>query len=62
MQTLFGVTDRMARARQRAAPAERNAFSVRFELQADCFAGVWGHHAQRARDLLETGDIEEGMG
>jgi predicted metalloprotease len=61
VQTLLGVTDRMTRARQRSSPAERNALSVRFELQADCFAGVWGHHAQRARDLLEAGDIEEGM-
>ena len=41
--------------------AEGNAGSVRVELQADCFAGVWGHHAQNARQILENGDVEEAM-
>ena len=45
----------------RADKAEANALSVRLELQADCFAGVWGYHADRSRQLLETGDIEEGL-
>ena len=40
---------------------EANALSVRQELQADCFAGVWAHHAQRARSVLEQGDLEEAL-
>ena len=40
---------------------EGNALSVRLELQADCFAGVWAHHADRSRQLLEEGDVEEGL-
>jgi predicted metalloprotease len=49
------------RARARASQAEGNAMSVRVELQADCFAGVWANHAQKARNILEQGDIEEAM-
>jgi predicted metalloprotease len=48
-------------ARQRASEAEANALSVRQELQADCFAGIWAHNADRSRQLLEAGDIEEGL-
>jgi predicted metalloprotease len=48
-------------ARQRASDAEANALSVRQELQADCFAGIWAHNADRSRQLLEGGDIEEGL-
>ena len=43
------------------AKAEANELSVRLELQADCLAGVWAHRAQRARDILEPGDLEEAM-
>jgi len=46
---------------QRSRPGRANALSVRMELQADCLAGVWGNSAAR-RDLLETGDVEEGLG
>ena len=46
--------------RARASAAEGNALSVRQELQADCYAGVWGHYAAR-RDLLDPGDAEEGL-
>jgi hypothetical protein len=53
-------TDRELRAAQHANPAEANALSVRMELQADCYAGVWGHSTQR-RDLLEAGDLQEGL-
>ena len=60
VQTLLGVTQRMASMRGRLSEAEANALSVRQELQADCFAGVWGHYAAR-RDLLEPGDAEEGL-
>jgi predicted metalloprotease len=41
--------------------AESNALSVRMELQADCYAGVWAHHASRSRQLLESGDVEEAL-
>ena len=42
-------------------PGSTNALSVRMELQADCLAGVWGYHADRARNVLEAGDIEEAL-
>jgi predicted metalloprotease len=60
VQTVLGVSQRMAGMRARAGAAEANALSVRQELQADCFAGVWGHFAAR-RDLLDPGDAEEGL-
>ncbi len=61
VQTLLGISERNMAARQRASEAEANALSVRQELQADCFAGVWAHHADRSRQLLEEGDIEEAL-
>jgi predicted metalloprotease len=61
VQQELGITEQVERARARASRAEGNAMSVRLELQADCFAGVWAHHAQRARNVLEQGDIEEAM-
>lgn len=61
VQTLLGISDRNMAARQRASDAEANALSVRQELQADCFAGIWAHNADRSRQLLEAGDIEEGL-
>lgn len=61
VQTLTGVAGRNMAARQRASEAEANALSVRQELQADCFAGIWAHDADRSRQLLEQGDIEEGL-
>jgi predicted metalloprotease len=60
VQALTGVSDRMQAARQRAGEREANALSVRQELQADCFAGVWGHYAAN-EGLLEPGDAEEGL-
>ena len=60
IQTLLGVSDRVDLSRRQGSETEANALSVRQELQADCFAGVWGHHAQRQR-LLEDGDVEEGL-
>jgi predicted metalloprotease len=59
VQALTGV-ERRVRAEQRAAAGNANELSVRMELQADCYAGVWGHHAAR-RDVLEPGDVEEGL-
>ena len=62
VQNLLGISDRVLRARGRVSEREANALSVRLELQADCFAGVWGHHADRTRQLLEAGDVEEALG
>jgi predicted metalloprotease len=59
IQRLTGVEERV-RGEQRDARASANALSVRLELQADCFAGVWGHHAAQ-RGVLEPGDVEEGL-
>jgi predicted metalloprotease len=61
VQNLMGVTGKMDEMRGRVSEARMNAMSVRVELQADCFAGIWGHHADKARQLLEQGDIEEAM-
>jgi hypothetical protein len=60
VQSLLGIEDRMRAAQQRR-PDQAKALSVRLELQADCFAGVWGHSTAR-RDILEAGDVEEGLG
>jgi len=60
VQNLLGLSEQVQRARQRASEQEGNALSVSMELQADCFAGVWGYHAQSA-NLIEPGDFEEGM-
>ncbi|MEO8682120.1 MAG: neutral zinc metallopeptidase [Vicinamibacterales bacterium] len=57
VQNLLGTSDQVARAR---GSADANALSVRLELQADCFAGVWGFHAQQ-KNLLDPGDVEEGL-
>lgn len=61
VQNLLGITTKMDQMRGRVSQAEYNALSVRLELQADCFAGVWANHAQAARQLLEQGDVEEAM-
>ena len=61
VQTLLGISERNMAARSRASEAEANALSVRQELQADCLAGIWAHNANRDRQLLEPGDIEEGL-
>jgi uncharacterized protein len=60
IQTLTGLSDQVASARQQGGRGASNALSVRQELQADCYAGVWGHHAARD-NLLEPGDAEEGL-
>ena len=60
VQTVTGLSSRVTAARQSGSEREANALSVRQELQADCYAGVWGHYAAR-RGLLEPGDAEEGL-
>lgn len=61
VQNLLGISARMEQMRGRVGKVEYNALSVRLELQADCFAGVWAHNAQNARQILEQGDVEEAM-
>lgn len=61
VQNLMGVSEQVTAQQQRGSEERKNALSVRLELQADCFAGVWGHHANRDRQLIEPGDFEEGM-
>jgi predicted metalloprotease len=60
IQTLTGVSAQVQAARQRVGEREGNTLSVLQELQADCYAGVWGHYAAR-RDVLDPGDVEEGL-
>jgi predicted metalloprotease len=61
VQNLLGISTRVRSAQQGLGKAEANALSVQQELQADCFAGLWGHHADRSRGVLEQGDIEEAL-
>jgi hypothetical protein len=60
-QTLLGILEKIHSARLRASQAEGNQLSVMKELQADCFAGIWAHHADRARQILEQGGTEEAL-
>ncbi|MFN2444716.1 MAG: neutral zinc metallopeptidase [Vicinamibacterales bacterium] len=60
VQNLLGVGERVDQLRRQMSETQANALSVRQELQADCYAGIWGHHANR-KQLLESGDVEEGM-
>jgi uncharacterized protein len=62
VQNLLGTSGRVHQEQQRRGGAEANQLSVRLELQADCLAGVWTHHAERMRGLLEAGDLEEALG
>jgi hypothetical protein len=61
VQNLLGITAKVDAQRGRLSETRMNALSVRLELQADCLAGVWAHHAERNRQLLEQGDVEEAL-
>jgi predicted metalloprotease len=61
LQNLMGTAARVHALRQRVSETEANQLQVRMELQADCYAGVWAHHANRSQQVLEPGDVEEGM-
>jgi hypothetical protein len=62
VQNQLGIMDKVANSQQQAgSDAEANRLSVKLELQADCFAGIWANNAEKARDILEKGDVEEGL-
>ena len=61
VQNQLGIAAKVRAAQRRLPGGEANALSVRMELQADCLAGVWAHHANRDAKLLEPGDVEEGL-
>jgi predicted metalloprotease len=62
VQNLLGISEKVQNARARASQVEGNRLSVRLELQADCLSGVWAYHANRARNIIEEGDVEEALG
>lgn len=61
VQNLLGVTDKVDRMRSQLSESDYNKLSVRLELQADFYAGVWAYHAQQMNNILEEGDIEEAL-
>jgi hypothetical protein len=61
VQTLLGISEQVRAAGKGASAAQLNALSVQQELQADCFAGLWGHAANKERQLLDPGDLEEAL-
>ena len=61
VQNLMGISDRVQALQRRSDRVQANQLSVRLELQADCFAGIWANHADRSRHILEQGDIEEAL-
>ena len=61
VQNITGLMDKVQAARQRMSEAEYNQVSIRLELQADCYAGIWANHSQQARKWFDTADIEEAM-
>ncbi len=61
VQNLLGISDKVHQMRQQVSEGEYNKYSVMLELQADFLAGVWAHHAQKTKQILEEGDIEEAL-
>ncbi|HAJ91215.1 MAG TPA: flagellar biosynthesis protein FlgM [Gammaproteobacteria bacterium] len=61
VQNLLGTSSQVNKAQRGLGKSGANALSVKLELQADCFAGLWGNHADRSRQILERGDIEEAL-
>jgi hypothetical protein len=61
VQNLLGIAEKVHSLRSRVDDREANALSVMMELQADCFSGVWAYHADKARHILEKGDVEEAL-
>jgi predicted metalloprotease len=61
VQNLLGIAEKVQSLRSRISEAEANKLSVMVELQADCFSGLWAYHADKARNILEQGDVEEAL-
>ena len=61
VQTVVGTSEKVRAAQQRSSEGDANALQVKMELQADCYAGIWAHHADSARQLVEAGDIDEAL-
>jgi predicted metalloprotease len=61
IQSLQGTSDKVTRMQQRMSKKKANQMSVRLELQADCYAGIWAHHTEKKHRILEKGDIEEAV-
>lgn len=61
VQTITGISEKVRAAQQRMSQSQANQLSVRMELQADCYAGLWAHHANRSRGILEQGDVEAAL-
>lgn len=61
VQTLLGISQKVNKYKSRVSKVEANQLSVMQELQADCLAGIWAHHAHKARQILEAGDVEEAL-
>lgn len=61
VQNLLGTSGKVQRTRKKSSKVKANQLSVMLELQADCYAGIWAHQANRSRQILESGDIEEGL-
>lgn len=61
VQNITGISRQVRQAQQQAGEVQANQLSVRLELQADCFAGIWAHHADEDRQILEQGDIQEAL-
>ena len=61
VQNQLGIADKVRAAQERASEAQANQLSVRLELQADCFAGVWAKHADQTKHILEQGDVESAL-
>jgi uncharacterized protein len=61
VQNLLGIAEQVQGVRQQVSETEANSLSVMMELQADCLAGIWAHHTERAAQILEQGDIQEGL-
>ena len=61
VQNLLGISSKVQNAQRSMGKTEGNQLSVRLELQADCFAGIWAHRTEKAKRILETGDIEEAL-
>jgi len=61
VQNLLGTSDKVHSAQERGTERQANELSVRLELQADCYAGIWAHNAQKMKNILEPGDVEEAL-